>query len=57
MLTRTARVMCWYPDADPPPPARAQLKSDSRLADETSRRPLFFGPGVAFEFPCEVTGA
>ena len=26
------------------------------LADETSRRPLFFGPGVAFEFPCEVTG-
>jgi hypothetical protein len=27
------------------------------LADETSHRPLFFGPGVAFEFPCEVTGA
>src|SRR5829696_804819 len=26
------------------------------LADETSR-PLFFWPGVAFEFPCEVTGA
>jgi hypothetical protein len=26
------------------------------LADETSHRPLFFGPGVAFEFPCEVTG-
>ena len=27
------------------------------LADETSHRPLFFGPGVTFEFPCEVTGA
>jgi len=27
------------------------------LADETSHRPLFFGPGVAFEFPCEVTAA
>ena len=27
------------------------------LADETSQRPLFFGPGVTFEFPCEVTGA
>jgi hypothetical protein len=27
------------------------------LADETSHPPLFFGPGVAFEFPCEVTGA
>jgi len=27
------------------------------LADETSHRPLFFGPGGAFEFPCEVTGA
>jgi hypothetical protein len=27
------------------------------LADETSHQPLFFGPGVTFEFPCEVTGA
>jgi hypothetical protein len=27
------------------------------VADETSHRPLFFGPGVSFEFPCEVTGA
>ena len=26
------------------------------VADETSHRPLFFGPGITFEFPCEVTG-
>ena len=26
------------------------------LADETSHRPLFFGPGAAFEFRCVVTG-
>ena len=27
------------------------------LADDTSHRPLFFGPGITFAFPCAVTGA
>jgi hypothetical protein len=31
MVTRTAKVMCWYPEPDAAPPARAQLQSGERL--------------------------
>jgi hypothetical protein len=34
-----------------------QLLDGFTLEDEVTHRPLFFGPGVAFEFACTVTGA
>lgn len=34
-----------------------QLQDGFTLEDETTHRPLFFGPGAAFEFACTVTGA